>query len=315
MKITKHYPETLLEFEEQFTSEADCLEYLCKIRWPDGFVCPNCRHSEAWVDNRGLFVCKSCRHNTSVTAGTIFHRTRKPLRLWFNAMWHIANQKYGANALGLQRVLGLGSYNTAWQWLHKIRHAMVRPNRDKLSGIVEVDETYLGGAKSGKRGRGAAGKVIIAVAVEDKGKDGVGRIRLKQIEDVSSQTLKEFIKEMVSDNSIIITDGWASYNAIDDLEGYSRVIEESHNMDLVHLVISLLKRWLLGTYQGAVRPSHLQYYLDEFTFRFNRRRSKSRGKLFYRLIQQSLNVDPAPISVLKGPADSLVFEGGKEDRH
>jgi transposase-like protein len=205
---TEDYPETLLQFEERFTKDSDCLEYLCEIRWPDGFICPNCKFTESWVNNRGLFVCKSCGSQTSVTAGTIFHQTRKPLRLWFNAMWHIANQKYGANALGLQRVLGLGSYNTAWQWLHKIRRAMVRPNREKLSGIVEVDETYFGGAKAGKLGCGAEGKVIIAVAVEDKGKAGIGRIRLKYVGDASALTLKGFVEEVISKKSIIRTDGW-----------------------------------------------------------------------------------------------------------
>lgn len=309
MKNIEHYPETLLEFEEQFATDADCFKYLCELRWPDGFICPRCANDKYWLNNRGVFVCKSCGTQTSVTAGTIFHQTRKPLRLWFNAMWHIANQKYGANALGLQRVLGFGSYNTAWQWLHKIRRAMVRPNREKLSGIVEVDETYLGGAKSGKRGRGAAGKVIIAVAVEDKGSDGIGRIRLKHIEDVSASSLNEFIKEVVVVDSKIVTDGWTGYNSVEESKDYSRVVKGSHDMDLVHLVISLLKRWLLGTYQGAVRPSHLQYYLDEFTFRFNRRRSKSRGKLFYRLVQQSLHVDPAPISTLKGVNEDLLVEG------
>lgn len=227
-------------------------------------------------------------------------------------MWHIANQKYGTNALGLQRVFGLGSYNTAWQWLHKIRRAMVRPNRDKLSGIIEVDETYLGGSKSGKRGRGAEGKAIIAVAVEDKGKNGIGRIRLKHIEDASADSLSHFINEMITPHSVVKTDGRKGYNDIEQSKLYAQVVNQLHDMDLVHLVISLLKRWLLGTYQGAVRPSHLQYYLDEFTFRFNRRRSKSRGKLFYRLVQQSLNVYPAPLDTLKGAAFDFIVERGKE---
>ena len=314
MKKIKSYPETLLELEERFAEESDCFEYLCSIRWPDGFVCPDCECSDYWVNSRGLYVCKSCDHQTSVTAGTIFHQTRKPLRLWFNAMWHISNQKYGANALGLQRLLGLGSYNTAWQWLHKIRRAMVRPNREKLSGIVEVDETYVGGQRSGKRGRGAEGKIIVAVAVEDKGEAGIGHIRLKCIEDASGNSLKKFVDEVVESKAIIRTDGWNGYNSVEK-SGHPRIIEESNDMTLVHLVISLLKRWLLGTYQGAVRPSHLPYYLDEFTFRFNRRASKSRGKLFYRLVQQALLVDPAPVSTLKGNSLELLSEGEKEGDH
>jgi transposase-like protein len=314
MNIFNDYPETLLELEEQFAKESDCLEYLSKIRWPDGFVCPRCNSSESWMNNRGLYVCKACDLQTSITSGTIFHQTRKPLRLWLNAMWHISNQKYGANALGLQRTLGLGSYNTAWQWLHKLRRAMVRPNRENLSGTVEVDETFIGGSKSGKRGRGAEGKAIIAVAVEDKGKAGIGRIRLKYIDDASGDSLNAFLKEVVSENSTIRTDRWNGYNGVEKA-GYSRVIEESHGMIHVHLVISLLKRWLLGTYQGAVRPSHLPYYLDEFTFRFNRRTSKSRGKLFYRLVQQALFVDPAPVSTLRNGSIDLQSEGENKANH
>ena len=191
---------------------------------------------------------------------------------------------------------------------------MVRPNREKLSGTVEVDEAFIGGTQSGKRGRGAEGKAIIAVAVEDKGKAGIGRIRLKYIEDASGDSLNAFLEEVVSANSTIRTDGWNGYNGVDKV-GYSRVIEESHGMIHVHLVISLLKRWLLGTYQGAVRPSHLPYYLDEFTFRFNRRTSKSRGKLFYRLVQQALFVDPAPVSTLKGSSLGLLSEEEKKANH
>jgi len=236
-----------------------------------------------------------------VTSGTIFHRTRKPLSLWFRAMWHITGQKYGANALGIQRVLNLGSYHTAWQWLHKLRHAMVRPGRDRLSGVVEVDETYVGGKKPGKRGRGAEGKALVGIAIEDKGEEGIGRIRLWHLEDASTASLSPFVQGIAKPGSTIRTDDWLGYNFLSKT-GFQHDVISSNDLKLVHLVAALLKRWLLGTYQGAVRPSHLRYYLDEYTFRFNRRTSASRGKLFYRLVQQALMVDPAPVNSLKGPA-------------
>lgn len=314
MEQPEDYPKTLLELEERFLTDQDCLEYLSKIRWPDGFQCPACEHGDVWYNCRGLFECRRCGRQTSVTSGTILHQTRKPLKLWFRAMWHIANQKYGANALGLQRTLGLGSYNTAWQWLHKLRRAMVRPNRDKLTGVVEIDETYVGGKRSGKRGRGAEGKTLIAVAVEDKGDDGIGRIRLKHIKDASGDSLEEFIEEMVEPGSTIRTDDWNGYNDIQEL-GYTHISNLSNDMILAHRIISLMKRWLLGTYQGAVRPSHLAYYLDEFTFRFNRRTSQFRGKLFYRLIQQAMLVEPAPLQTLKGATPDFVSEDDEDFDH
>jgi len=306
------YPKTLLELEKRFRSEQDCLEYLVRIRWPEGFICPGCGSSDAWVTGRGLFMCKQCKRQTSVTAGTIFHQSRKPLALWFRAMWHVTTQKYGANALGLKRILGLGSYNTAWQWLHKFRRAMVRPGRDNLSGVVEVDETYIGGKKTGKRGRGAEGKMIVAVAVEDKGEEGIGRIRLRHLPDASAESLHAFIKEVVQKGSQLRTDDWSGYEGIEK-QGYNRTVISSEGIKLAHLVISLLKRWILGTYQGSVKASHLTYYLDEFTFRFNRRSSKARGMLFYRLIQHAMQVDPAPLSTLKVAAVEFLPDQSPQD--
>lgn len=311
--MEEDYPRTQVDFENRFGSESACIDYLRAMRWPDGFVCPRCAGRVSWHTNRGLFHCSGCGVQTSVTAGTVLHRTRKPLMLWFRAIWHITNQKYGANALGLQRILGLGSYHTAWQWLHKLRRAMVRPGRDRLSGIVEIDETFIGGRKKpGKRGRGAAGKALVGVAVEDKGAEGIGRIRLQHLPDASGTSLIPFVQSVVQPGTTIRTDNWDGYiNLVD--RGFPRVVVSSREMKLTHLVASLLKRWLLGTYQGAVRPSHLAYYLDEFTFRFNRRTSASRGKLFYRLVQQAMMVDPAPAATLKGPAVDFLDETGDCD--
>ena len=274
------------------------------MRWPNGFECPACKSKEHHRTARGLYECRKCRRQTSVTAGTLFHDTRKPLRLWFEAMWHITNQKYGANALGLQRILGLGSYHTAWRWLHRLRRAMVRSGRNNLSGTVEIDETYIGGKRSGKRGRGAENKALVAVAVEDKSEEsstgkGIGRIRLQCITDASAESLNDFIKRHICTGTRIRTDGWSGYQGVSSM-GYEHIVVNSMDLIIVHLTISLLKRWLLGTYQGAVRSPHLDYYLDEFTFRFNRRRSGSRGKLFYRLVQQSLIADPVPYQEIIG---------------
>lgn len=241
---------------------------------------------------------------TSLFAGTIFQDTKKPLQLWFNAIWHITNQKYGANALGLQRILGLGSYRTAWTWLHKLRRAMIRPGRDRLMGIIEVDETFIGGKRSAKRGRGAEGKELVVIAAQKDGQK-LGRIRLQRIPDASGNSLEDAVKNHIEPGSIVQTDGWQGYNGIGKLGYTHEVIREEAEvgdnlLPKAHLVASLLKRWLMGTYQGAVRPIHLDYYLDEYTFRFNRRTSRSRGKLFYRLVQQVAAVSPITIKELQG---------------
>lgn len=306
------YPENMIEFEKRFNSEEACYAYLFQLRWPNGIICPRCSNNQTnWRTKRGLYHCQQCGYQVSVTAGTIFHRTRKPLVLWFHAIWHITSQKYGANALGLMRVLGLGSYHTAWEWLHKLRRAMVRLGREKLSGTVEVDETYVGGDKAGKRGRGAEGKSLVMVAVEIVN-EKIGRIRLSRVLDASSNSINKFITENIEKGSVILTDGWNGYNNLDTV-GYSRrIIKESANVGVdplknCHLIISLFKRWLLGTYQGAVKPVYIDYYLDEYTFRFNRRKSRSRGKLFYRLVEQAVAVEPVPRKDIEGGSPLPIY--------
>ncbi len=246
------------------------------------------------------FECARCGRQTSVTAGTIFQDTRKPLRLWFRAMWTITTQKNGASALGLQRVLGLGSYQTAWPWMHKLRRAMVRPGRERLTGLVEVDETYWGAEEEGVIGRQTERKALIAVAAEERGA-GLGRIRMQRVQNASAASLMPFVEESVEPGSVVVTDNWSGYDPLKKKD-YQRCIISINNrreqasqlLPRVHLAISLLKRWMLGTHQGAVSHEHLDYYLDEFVFRFNRRRSRSRGKLFYRLVQQAMAVEPTP---------------------
>ena len=296
-----------MELEERFQSEEACREYLFNLRWPDGFRCPRCGHARAWALARGLHECAACGVQTSVTAGTIFQDTRKPLRLWFRAVWYVTSQKTGVSALGLQRVLGLGSYETAWVWLHKLRRAMVRPDRDRLKGSVEVDEVYVGGERPGKRGRGAAGKSIVLVAAEEDGAR-IGRIRLLRVPDTSGRSLCDAVLECVEPGSMVCTDGLSSYNGLSGLGYGHEVIREgsgevgTNPLPRVHRVAALLKRWILGIHQGAIRPSHLEYYLDEFTFRFNRRTSRSRGKLFYRLLQHAVAIDPVPGDQIRGGA-------------
>ena len=295
--MDEDYPRSLQELERRFATEDACLAYLAALRWPAGFVCPACGGTLAWETARGLRHCRRCGKQTSVTAGTLFHRTRLPLPVWYRAIWHVTSQKYGANALGLKRVLGL-SYETAWQWLHKLRRAMVRPGRDQLAGCVQVDESYVGGRKKpGKRGRGAAGKTLVGIAVEDKSPQGIGRIRLQVLPNASAPSLNRFTSATIARGSVIATDDWDGYGQLASW-GYTHRVLPSKELALPHLVASLMKRWLLGTYQGAVKPTHLPYYLDEFTFRFNRRTSRSRGKLFFRLLQQALLVDPVPGKVL-----------------
>lgn len=300
------YPRDRLEFDEFFPDEASCLAYLERLRWPGGFVCRRCGViTEPWRTSRGLLTCPECKGQTSVLAGSVFHRTRTPLRTWFMAAWEITSQKYGANALGLQRMLGLRSYQTAWAWLHKFRRAMVRPGRDRLNGIVEIDETYVGAVEEGARGRSTVSKAIVAVAVEVVDEKHLGRVRLRPVPDVSAAGLEPFVREVVEPGSSILTDGWSGYSRLTALGFDHVVINQSASPDpahvlmpAVHLVASLVKRWLLGTYQGAISQAQLPYYLDEFTFRFNRRSSRARGLLFYRLIEQAAQADFTPTAAL-----------------
>jgi transposase-like protein/predicted RNA-binding Zn-ribbon protein involved in translation (DUF1610 family) len=293
------YPKNLFELESRFATNEACQEYLVKLRWPNGFVCPKCGAHSMWNMKSGRILCSKCRHQQYLLQGTVFQDSHIPLITWFRAIWYICSQKNGASALGLQRVLGLGSYRTAWLMLHKLRRAMVRPRRDGLSGVIEVDETYIGGVHEGKRGRGADGKSIVMVAAECDGK-GTGRIRLLRINGVDSLTLTSAVSELVFPGAKILTDEWGGYNSLSK-NGYIHEIHEVSGEILprCHRAISLLKRWILGTLQGSIAPEHLQDYLNEFTFRYNRRKSKSRGLLFYRLLQYAVETAPVTYDEIK----------------
>lgn len=304
--MAEDYPENLVEFERRFATEQGCRQYLFRLRWPEGFVCPRCRGREAWENCRQLWVCRQCDYYASLTAGTLFQDTHKPLGLWFRAIWCVTSQKQGASALGVQRVLGLGGYATAWTWLHKLRRAMVRPGRDRLNGEVEVDETYIGGLCEGHGRRNMQGKALVVIAAQKDGRK-IGRIRLARIIDASAESLEPFIQQSVEPGAVVHTDGWPGYKGLEKL-GYQHHVAvlrgkpksaAAEVFPRVHLVASHLKRWLLGTHQGAVSFTHLDYYLDEFTFRFNRRTSRSRGKLFYRLMQQAAALGPVQFKDLR----------------
>jgi transposase-like protein/predicted RNA-binding Zn-ribbon protein involved in translation (DUF1610 family) len=302
--MAEDYPKTLMEFERRFDTDGACRDYLFSLRWPDGFVCPKCGGKTAWRASRGRWVCRGCRHQASVTAGTVFQDSHLPLMLWFRAMWYVTSQKNGCSALAIQRLLGLGSYKTAWALLHKLRRAMVRPGRDRLQGTVEVDEAFWGGREEGVIGRKTEEKALIVVAAEEDG-SRIGCIRMRRINTTSRKVLHGFIHEVIEPGSTVRTDGLNAYRSLRGYVHHRQVQRHQpkaeHLLPRVHRVISLLKRWLLGTHQGAVGHEYLDYYLDEFTFRFNRRKLKSRGKLFYRLAQQSVQIAPAPFDSLVKP--------------
>jgi len=294
----RDYPRNLVEFDDQFQSEEACESYLMSLRWPDGFKCPWCRADSAWRKARGVLRCAACRREISITAGTIFQKTHKPLRVWFRAMWWITSQKNGTSALGLQRNLGFGSYETAWTWLHKLRRTMVRPGRDRLKGCIEVDETYVGGIENNVHGRETEDKCIVVIAAEEDG-PGIGRIRVRRVLNVSAESLIPCVQETVEPGSVVHSDGWCGYNGLEGKGYRHKVTNITHSgqlahelMPRVHRVAALLKRWLLGTHQNYASPKHLDYYLDEFTFRFNRRNSRHRGQLFWRLMQQAVSIGP-----------------------
>ena len=301
------YPDTIREFFLMFPDEKSCLNYLINLRWPYGFICPICNQPcTPWYESRNRLACPLCRHKVTVTAGTIFEKTRTPLTTWFEAAWHVTTAKNGMSAKTLERTIGT-SYHVAWMMLQRFRVAMVNSERTKLTGTVEIDETLVGGEEhSGKRGRGTD-KNIVVIAVEIQEDKGFGRIRMRHIPDASGASLIPFIQDSVSPNATIVTDGWSGYNKVSDF-GYTREIKNiSDSDDFAHVIMpgvhrlaSLLKRWILGTHQGSVSDIHLQAYLEEYTFRFNRRKSKSRGLVFKRLIEHSVITKPVTQSDIKG---------------
>ena len=308
------YPARYADFLAWFGDDAACLDYLDWLRWPAGqFVCPFCQGEARWKVN-GRWRCASCRRWVSATTGTLFARTRTPLTVWFEAAWRMTTSKNGLSALELQRTLGLGSYQTAWTMLHRFRRAMGAGAKDRLEGRVEVDETFIGGPRSGPRGRGAGGKSMVAIAVERVGQHSLGRVRMKVVPDATAVTLKEFLASSVTPGAELITDGLRSYRKASI--GYRHVVHvvggsghQAHELlPGVHRVAALVKRWIDATHQGGIQPEHLPAYLDEFAFRFNRRHSRVPGMLFYRLIQTAIG---APSATYRDIAKGLVTKEAK----
>src|SRR4051794_24947141 len=297
-------PGSLPAFEAQFPDDAACARWLFGKRWPDGFRCPGCGHDKAWELGRGtlLVECARCRRQTSVTADTVLHRSHLPPKLWFLAAWLVATHRNGISARQLWLQLGLGSYKTAWLLLRKLRRAMVDPEREPLAGLVEVDETSIpfrtkDDPVAAKPGRAHEGRLLIAGAVEIVGK-GPGRVRLTVIADYSAVTLDAFVAGNVASGSTVVSDGWSGYATLTDVKHDPRVIGDAPAhlvLPWIHRVFANAKRWGLGVYHG-LRRQHLQTYLDEFVFRFNRRRNPAAA--FERLLGLSLTLQPATYQML-----------------
>ena len=308
MKTEEKYPNDFQEFLSQFPDEKSCWLYLIDIRWPEGYVCLYCQSTKYWLTSKHKIHCSQCEKEFSITSGTIFQDTKKPLLLWFHIMWWVVAQKTGVSATNMTCFMGFGSDETSWHWLHKLRRAMVRQGREKLSGVIEVDEAYIGGKEigSGKQGRGADDKCLVVVATECIGRK-IGRVRFKIISDASTENLLPFVEDNIERGSEVITDGWPAYSFLSKNKDYihkEKVIsgsgQEAHELlPHIHLVISLLKRWIKGTHQGKMSQKYLEYYLDEFAFRFNRKMSTYRGKLFFRLMQQAVTTPPITNKSLK----------------
>jgi transposase-like protein len=293
------YPGSYAELRAWFPDDEACMDFLDWLRWPTGPVCPNCGRTATTVAAGRVWRCGGCRKRVSRTAGTIFQDTRTPLTVWFAAAWYMTADPGGVSALTMQKLLGLGSYQTAWAMLHRYRTAMVRPGREVLNGRVEVDETFIGGEEPGPRGRGALGKTLVVIAVELREPRGYGRARMSIIPNAEAQTLRKFLITTVEPGSTVVTDGWSAYpKACRDwfdhephpVAGSGKQANEL--LPAVHRVAALCKRWLLGTHQGRVDAEHMQSYLEEFCFRFNRRHSRARGLLFYRLLQYAVSAQP-----------------------
>src|SRR3954447_22375483 len=297
-------PQDFLEFNARFGTDEQCREYLLWARWPDGSRCDGCGHDHAYtLRTRLVYECVACRKQHSLLAGTNFEQTKTALARWFLAVYLVTSSKGGIAAAELRRPLGFGSYQTAWTWLHELRKAMVRPDREPLAGRVEADETYVGGPRPGKRGRGAAGRALVGGAVEaGRGRARgrrLGRLRLAPLADASAASLDAFLAAHVAKPATVATDGWRGYLGL-PAAGYDHEPidlgatwgDAALRLPGIHLVFGLVKRWLLGTHHGAVGEKHLPAYLDEYAFRFNRRTAKLVSHGFARLIEHAVQIRP-----------------------
>ncbi len=287
-------PDNLLVFERQFSTEEKCFSCLFNIKYPEGFICSACGSTTFWQTGKELLHCRNCGKQTSLRTGTIMEGSKKPLMLWFRALFLAAFQKGGINAKELRIQLGLGSYQTAWTWLQKIRKAISENKILPLEGIVEVDETLLGGKSLSKM-------ALIAVGVEKGKQNKIGRISMELLPNASAHMLSDFIRRNIRKGAVIRTDGW---NKITDPDYKHIIVKKRFEENLlpgVNLVVSLFKTWTDGLHHGFVQEKHLPGYLDEFSFRFNLRRAQSRGEIFYNLIQSAFSVKPPSyIEIING---------------
>lgn len=285
--VQPSYPKTVLDFAAKFHSDDVCLEYLIQSRWPDGFVCPHCRTVGGWwLPKYRRFECKQCHRHTSPLAGTLIHRSHLPIHIWFWAAYLVATHTPGISAVQLKRQLGISKIDSAWFLLHRLRRGMVRTDREPLEGVVEADETYIGGPAKDYKGRGvihASNKSLVVGAVEiktylkkSKREEKAGRLRIQVIKSATAEQIKKFLNTNVKIGSSIKSDGWRSYSS-DVMRGYQHVKQIQGKPERakelsphIHKIFGNLQAWLIGIHHG-VEPKYLQSYLDEFVFRFNRR--------------------------------------------
>lgn len=286
--LWRDFPKTATEFEKRFATEEDCRAYWIEARWGGKPACARCKSTRVWTIREGTtFQCADCRHQTSLTSGTLLEKTRKPLKMWFRAVFEISTRRTGISAKDLERIMGFGSYKTAWTWLHKLRAALVRPDREPLGPFVQMDEALVGG-------KGSPHKELVLVAAEVD-----GRVRLAHAATNDKPTLKRFADGQVAADARVTTDGLASYDSesLGQRPHAAKVQtkaerREGDAVQSCHWTISLLKRWLLGTHAGAVSPKHLQAYLDEYAFRHNRRRTNGVGRIAARVIERLVARQP-----------------------
>ena len=278
--LWRAFPKTAIEFERRFSSEDACIAYWIHARWGAEPACARCASTRVWVERDGrLFECATCGHQTSLTSGTVLEGTRKPFKVWFRAVFEISSRKNGISAKELQRILGFGSYETAWTWLHKIRGSLKRPGRQLLGEGVEIDEAFVGGKRLGKS--------MVLVATETD-----GRVRLAHALTNDAETLMAFADANLAADAAVTSDGHAGYNATSlGKRAHEAIVQTnaeravSDTLQRAHWSVSMLKRWLMGTHAGAVKARHLQAYLDEFVFRWNRRKTKGVGRISARTIE------------------------------
>jgi Zn ribbon nucleic-acid-binding protein len=299
--LWRDFPKTALEFEERFKTEEDCRDYWIEARWGGKPACARCHSTRVWTERAGfLFECAACGHQTSLTSGTLLEKTRKPFKMWFRAIFEISTRRTGISGKDFQRIMGFGSYKTAWSWLHKLRAAMVRSDSEPLGPFVEMDEALVGG-------KGGPHKQLVLVAAE---KDG--RVRLAHAETNDSEACKRFADGEIAADAHVTTDGHAGYSekSMGEREHAAAIQtkaerREKDAVQMCHWTVSLLKRWLLGTHAGAVRPKHLQAYLDEFAFRHNRRKTNGVARIAARVIE-SLAAKP-PLTMRRLIDDTRPF--------